>query len=191
VYILSHCVALADTRGSEANGRNSEPTMSWYSNDFVNLQERIFVEVDKALKLHVKWPVIPLSRYRPSFHKPRWTSAFPRPLNSQDVLPAFKVQQKGMKRVALLTTLLPRRHFQNRARSITLLTFQQRYPLTNRHSFTSTAMADHPTLVKPPPIDPLKSSIENVLELTELSAIAPVGNHFYPRPICPLPMPMN
>jgi hypothetical protein len=54
-------VALADTRGSEANGRNSEPTMSWYSNDFVNLQERIFVEVDKALKLHVKWPVIPLS----------------------------------------------------------------------------------------------------------------------------------
>ncbi|KAH8597704.1 thioesterase-like superfamily-domain-containing protein [Bisporella sp. PMI_857] len=34
-------------------------------------------------------------------------------------------------------------------------------------------MADHPTLVRPPPIDPSKSAIENVLELTELSAIAP------------------
>lgn len=34
-------------------------------------------------------------------------------------------------------------------------------------------MVDHSTLVKPPPIDPSKSAIENVLELTELSAIAP------------------
>jgi len=35
-------------------------------------------------------------------------------------------------------------------------------------------MVDHSTLVKPPPIDPSKSAIENVLELTELSEIAPV-----------------
>jgi len=35
-------------------------------------------------------------------------------------------------------------------------------------------MADHPTLVKPPPVDPSKSAIENVLELTELGAIGPV-----------------
>ncbi|KAG9243099.1 acyl-CoA thioesteras-like protein II [Calycina marina] len=34
-------------------------------------------------------------------------------------------------------------------------------------------MADRRTLVKPPPIDPSKSDIENVLELRELSAIAP------------------
>lgn len=30
------------------------------------------------------------------------------------------------------------------------------------------------TLVKPPAVDPSKSAIENVLELTELSAIGPV-----------------
>jgi len=36
-------------------------------------------------------------------------------------------------------------------------------------------MVDHSTLVKPPPIDPSKSAIENVLELTELSAIGPVS----------------
>jgi len=46
---VSHCVELADTRGFEANGRNSEPAMSWYSNVFVNLQESIFVEVDKSI----------------------------------------------------------------------------------------------------------------------------------------------
>ncbi|KAG0651364.1 Acyl-coenzyme A thioesterase 8 [Hyphodiscus hymeniophilus] len=34
-------------------------------------------------------------------------------------------------------------------------------------------MADRPTLVKPPPLDPSKSAIENVLELTELDAIGP------------------
>ena len=39
-------------------------------------------------------------------------------------------------------------------------------------------MADHATLVKPPPIDPSKSAIENVLELTELGAIAPVSAVF-------------
>ena len=81
---------------------------------------------------------------------------------------------KGMRRVALLTSLLSRRRLPIRAPSIALLNLQQRYPLANGRSFTSAAMADHPTLVKPPPIDPSKSSIENVLELTELSAIAPV-----------------
>jgi hypothetical protein len=35
-------------------------------------------------------------------------------------------------------------------------------------------MADHPTLVKPPPVDPSKSAIENVLDLTDLSPIGPV-----------------
>ncbi|KAH7418088.1 acyl-CoA thioesterase-like protein II [Cadophora sp. MPI-SDFR-AT-0126] len=34
-------------------------------------------------------------------------------------------------------------------------------------------MANRPTLVPPPPINPKKSAIENVLELTELAAIAP------------------
>ncbi|TAQ84658.1 hypothetical protein B7494_g7019 [Chlorociboria aeruginascens] len=44
-------------------------------------------------------------------------------------------------------------------------------------------MADYATLVRPPPIDPSKSGIENVLELTELSAIGPV--QFSP---CQLPI---
>ncbi|KAL3426537.1 Acyl-coenzyme A thioesterase 8 [Phlyctema vagabunda] len=35
------------------------------------------------------------------------------------------------------------------------------------------AMADRATLVRPPPLDPAKSSIENVLELTELAVIGP------------------
>lgn len=35
-------------------------------------------------------------------------------------------------------------------------------------------MADHPTLVRPPPVDPSKSAIENVLDLTDLSPIGPV-----------------
>lgn len=48
----------------------------------------------------------------------------------------------------------------------------QTFPLTSKFF---TAMADRPTLVKPPPVDPSKSAIENVLELTELSAIGPVG----------------
>jgi len=81
---------------------------------------------------------------------------------------------KGMKRVALLTSLLHRRQLPIRIPAIAPLNLQQRLPLANGRSFTSAAMADHPTLVKPPPIDPSKSSIENVLELTELSAIAPV-----------------
>ena len=37
-------------------------------------------------------------------------------------------------------------------------------------------MADRSTLVRPPPLNPSKSAIENVLELTELSAIGPVGS---------------
>lgn len=36
-------------------------------------------------------------------------------------------------------------------------------------------MVEHATLIKPPPVDPTKSAIENVLELTALSAIAPVS----------------
>lgn len=35
-------------------------------------------------------------------------------------------------------------------------------------------MASRPTLITPPPLNPDKSAIENVLELTELAAIAPV-----------------
>lgn len=35
-------------------------------------------------------------------------------------------------------------------------------------------MADRSTLVRPPPLDPSKSSIENVLELTGLKAFGPV-----------------
>jgi hypothetical protein len=83
-------------------------------------------------------------------------------------------QQIGMTRVALFTSLLPRRHIPARIPLIAITSPQQQCLPINQRSFTSTAMADHPTLVKPPPIDPTKSSIENVLELTELSAIAPV-----------------
>jgi len=35
-------------------------------------------------------------------------------------------------------------------------------------------MGDRSTLVREPPLDPSKSAIENVLELRELAAIAPV-----------------
>lgn len=47
-------------------------------------------------------------------------------------------------------------------------------------------MADNPTLVRPPPLDPKKSAIENVLELTELAAIGPVRT---PYPLIPLSPP--
>jgi len=40
-------------------------------------------------------------------------------------------------------------------------------------------MADRSTLVKPPPLDPSKSAIENVLELTELKVIGPVCFSLY------------
>jgi hypothetical protein len=51
----------------------------------------------------------------------------------------------------------------------------QKHHSPQRHYSTSSQiMADRPTLVKPPPLDPSKSAIENVLELTELSAISPV-----------------
>lgn len=39
----------------------------------------------------------------------------------------------------------------------------------------SNTMADRRTLVRPPPLDPMKSAIENVLELTELKQIGPVS----------------
>jgi hypothetical protein len=35
-------------------------------------------------------------------------------------------------------------------------------------------MSDFPTLVKPPPLDPEKSQIEGILELTQLGPIDPV-----------------
>ena len=35
-------------------------------------------------------------------------------------------------------------------------------------------MSDFPTLVKPPPLDPSKSQIEGLLELTQLGPIDPV-----------------
>lgn len=35
-------------------------------------------------------------------------------------------------------------------------------------------MADRPTLIKPPPEDPNKAPIENVLEVTELAVLGPV-----------------
>ncbi len=40
-------------------------------------------------------------------------------------------------------------------------------------------MSERATLIKPPPLDPNKSSIENVLELTPLSDIGPVS-----KPAC-------
>jgi hypothetical protein len=90
-----------------------------------------------------------------------------------------------MKRVALLTSLLSRRRLPIQLSLITIPALQQRRP------FTSSSMADHPTLVKPPPIDPLKSSIENVLELTELSAIAPVRTSYIPNKLCLFGNAMN
>jgi len=81
-----------------------------------------------------------------------------------------------MKRRSLLTSLLSHHKLRIRISSIAVPTAQRNQPPTNRRSFLSpsTAMVDHSTLVKPPPIDPSKSGIENVLELTELSAIGPV-----------------
>jgi hypothetical protein len=39
-------------------------------------------------------------------------------------------------------------------------------------------MAEHPTLIRPPPLDPSKSEIENILELTHLRDVDPVrANH--------------
>ena len=35
-------------------------------------------------------------------------------------------------------------------------------------------MSEHSTLIKPPPLDPNKSEIESVLELTQLKDIDPV-----------------
>lgn len=39
-------------------------------------------------------------------------------------------------------------------------------------------MAERPTLVKPPPEDPTKAPIENVLDVTELSVLGPVSFFF-------------
>lgn len=79
-----------------------------------------------------------------------------------------------MKRVKLFFQLLLSRRPQalllHRASSLRL----------PKRSLVLGTMADRPdrrTLVKQPPLDPSKSAIENVLELTELSAIAPV-RHF-------------
>lgn len=43
-------------------------------------------------------------------------------------------------------------------------------------------MVEYATLIKPPRVDPSKSAIENVLELTPLSAIGPVSNPPAPSP---------
>ena len=37
-------------------------------------------------------------------------------------------------------------------------------------------MADRPTLLRPPPNDPDKAPIENVLEVTELAVLGPVSD---------------
>lgn len=42
-------------------------------------------------------------------------------------------------------------------------------------------MGHQPTLVKPPPEDPNKSPIENVLEVTELAVLGPVSTYMSPR----------
>lgn len=47
-------------------------------------------------------------------------------------------------------------------------------PIPKIH-FYDTKMTDRPTLVPPPPINPSKSAIENVLQLRELSQIGPVS----------------
>ena len=78
-----------------------------------------------------------------------------------------------MKRVKLFTNLL---NF-GRPRSSLL----HRLPIlkAQRRQLVIAEMADRRTLVKQPPLDPSKSAIENVLELTELSAIAPVRDFIH------------
>lgn len=95
--------------------------------------------------------------------------------------------QQDMKRVKIsnLITTHRRYHIRTLTRSLrcspTTETarppFLQKRPSSSFHSLT---MADHPTLVKPPPVDPSKSAIENVLELTELGAIGPVSSSLIP-----------
>jgi hypothetical protein len=48
--------------------------------------------------------------------------------------------------------------------------------------FTTGTMPHPGTLIKPPPDDPNKSPIENVLEVTELAVLGPVSYTPSPRP---------
>jgi hypothetical protein len=79
----------------------------------------------------------------------------------------------GMRRVRLLTPIVSQLRPRIQIQRILLSTARQQPPQGQTRPFTAD-MVDHSTLVKPPPIDPCKSAIENVLELTELSEIAPV-----------------
>lgn len=38
-------------------------------------------------------------------------------------------------------------------------------------------VAGRPTIMKPPPDDPSKAPIENILEITQLSVLGPVRSH--------------
>jgi hypothetical protein len=62
---------------------------------------------------------------------------------------------------------------------IVLHTFASRSYLTMGDKDTNSSKA---TLVRPPPIDPQKSAIENVLELTELGDIGPVYSSQFTTP---------
>jgi len=103
------------------------------------------------------------------------------------------LQQKDIKRLNPLTYVLSYRRSQIRILSIAIPLPKPHQYLTKARSFLSaaTTMADRRVLVKTPPIDPSKSAIENVLELRELSAIAPVRTHSFNSPHPCLPMPTN
>jgi hypothetical protein len=87
---------------------------------------------------------------------------------------------KGMKRSLFLAHKLFPCKQTFYTRPIQLRNSQQIHVCQPRRHFLdpAVAMADRPTLVKPKPIDPSKSAIENVLELRELSAIGPVRPPF-------------
>ena len=83
---------------------------------------------------------------------------------------------KGMKRVnCVLSILSPFKSHIHTLQVQSLPAKQFNWRVAQRGFLTHLAiMANRPTLVPPPPINPSKSAIENVLELTELAAIAPV-----------------
>jgi len=92
---------------------------------------------------------------------------------------------KGMRPVKYLAALLLHRPPPRiLVQQLPLLTVLHQPLLIFKRSFLTSNMTDHPTLVRPPPIDPSKSAIENVLELTELGAIAPVCLFHPTRSLC-------
>jgi hypothetical protein len=102
----------------------------------------------------------------------RLGTPMPRLSQGIELLVLLKIK-RGMRHSATLRSLLYiQRPYSTRRLYIRSIEYRTATP---SRPFTLNAMAEHATLVKPPPINPSKSAIENVLELTELAAIAPVN----------------